>query len=91
MRSVSGLEMFIQCANHSNGNANACKAYMKLPDYTTCDKFCANLGYACYEAYKEKAENQECEVRSGNPVHCSGPANNDFVCGCEKGMSLVSY
>ena len=86
MRSATSLEMFIECSNHSNKNPNACKAYMKFHNYITCDKFCANLGYACYEAYKEKAEEPECEVRTENPVDCSGPANDDFVCGCEKGI-----
>ena len=87
MRSVSSLETFLECSNHSNENPNACKAYMKFPNYITCDKFCANLGYACYEAYKEKAEDQKCEVRTEHTVDCSGPENNDFVCGCEKGIS----
>ena len=86
MRSVSSLEMFVECSNHNNKNPNACKAYLKFPNYITCDKFCENLGYACYEAYKEKDEAPECEVRAENHLDCSGPVNNDFVCGCEKGI-----
>ena len=50
----------------------------------TCDKFCASLGYTCYEAYKEASEDSSCPVRSGNVMDCSGPSNNDYICGCEK-------
>ena len=78
---------FIQCSNRNNDNPNSCKAYIDLDGIdTTCGAFCENLGYVCYEAYKEVEEDESCVARTGESLNCNGPENDDFVCGCEKGI-----
>ena len=79
--------MFVKCLNRNNNNPNSCKAYIEHGDIdTTCNALCENLGYTCYEAYKEEYEDESCIVRKGETMDCNGPQNNDFVCGCEKGI-----
>ena len=85
MNSVS--TEFIKCSNRNNKNPESCKAYIKHGDIdTTCDALCENLGYTCYEAYKEEDEDEFCVARISESMNCNGPQNNDFVCGCEKGI-----
>jgi hypothetical protein len=78
---------FIKCLSRNNDNPNSCKAYIAHGDIdTTCDALCKHLGYTCYVAYKEVEENELCVARTGESMNCYGPENNDFVCGCEKGI-----
>ena len=86
MRSVGSLEEFVRCDDRNNDNPNSCKAYLKTTEERlyTCDQFCKDLHYTCYEAYKEESEEATCPIREGNTLGCNGPKNNDYICGCEE-------
>ena len=62
MRSVGSLEEFVRCDDRNNDNPNSCKAYLKTTEERlyTCDQFCKDLRYTCYEAYKEALEGATC-------------------------------
>ena len=93
MRSVASLEEFVQCDDRNNDNPNSCKAYFKTKEERlyTCDQFCKDLHYTCYEAYKEESEEATCPIREGNTLGCNGPKNNDYICGCEENGKYLNY
>ena len=83
------ISEWVQCDDFNNDNPKACKGWLRTPDRSVynCDAFCASIGYVCYEAYKEDEQTSACSVRAGNEVSCSGPDDDDYVCGCELAAS----
>jgi len=74
---------FIRCDD--NAGEGSCKGYLQVHNgaHYNCNGFCESLGYTCYESYKEGSETAACPVRAGNTMDCSGPNNDDYVCGCQ--------
>ena len=81
----ASISEWVECDDFNNDNPNSCKAWFRIEDSSlqNCDAFCNSLGYQCYEAYKEASETSECSVRDENEVSCSGPNDDDYVCGCQ--------
>ena len=78
----ASISEWIECDDFKNDNPNACKTWFRTEDRSVqnCDAFCSNLGFKCYEAYKEASD---CSFRSGNEVSCGGPDDDDYICGCD--------
>ena len=82
------LWKWVECDDPNNDNPSSCKGWLRTRNSSlyNCDAFCKSLGpgYACYEAYKEEQPSSNCDVREENEMGCSGPNNDDYICGCER-------
>ena len=90
MRGAHSISNFVRCSEPDNDNTVSCKGYVRFSSAeNTCYDFCKNLGYTCYEAYKEKYNDASCLIRNEKKLDCFGPPNDDFVCGCKKGKHII--